>query len=98
MARQAALFEDLIGLAFRQMGQDDLAHGGAVDGRAAPDARGHADAAAGLDLVEVEHLAGIQNAQVHGFIHFENQALEVKARAVANVEPGDGDAAQFEEL
>src|ERR1044071_8282635 len=80
------------------MGEQRLAHGRTVRGIAPADARRHAHGTRRLDLLEIEDLSVIQDAEVCCLAGFARETLEMGPCALAEPEAGEGFGAEFEEL
>jgi hypothetical protein len=65
---------------------------------ATSDNRRHPHGAGRFNLLEIEHLTIIQDAQVSSFSSLERKPLQVGSRSLAPVKLGDGFAAKFKEL
>ena len=62
------------------------------------DAGNHAHRAGRLDLVDVNDVRGLQDAQVRGLFGFGHQAAQMRLGAVAQIELLDGPVSQVKEL
>src|SRR5215831_8040805 len=89
---------DFLNLRLGHVGHNGLAYGRAVDRVSPSYARCHAHRAGRLDLIEVNHLEIVEDAEVDGLAGLQHKPFQKGPRTFTEIELGDGSRAQLKQL